>query len=373
MRSARRHLLALGLVVLAGPLQAQDAPRPAEIHGFGGWTYGRSTDNHFLAGTPEGDYHSLWMAINVSKRLDDKLSIHTQGEFRETQNDETAELDYAFAEYKLSDQLLFRVGQVKNPFGIYTEVFDVGTLRPFIDLPQGVYGPAGFAGEAYRGIGVSGTADVGAWAVGYDVYGGGDDLRKAEVPEHFYAGSTLQVGTAQFETQSTRNVIGGRVVLKTPIRGLSFGGSSYTGTIDDSTSTRRTIIAGQIGYRTNVLTLESEVAHQSQVRDEQATGGYVLAALRLTPEWQVAAHYDKLSTAYYRANVTAAPSLQYHRESAFAVSRWMTRAFVLKAEYHRVSGNRLAMPRPDALIAAVAANELRVITHLFQFGAQYSF
>ena len=107
----------------------------------------------------------------------------------------------------------------------------------------------------------------------------------------------------------------------------------------------------------------------------QADGvtGYVLAALRLTPEWQVAAQYDRLSTAYYGANVIAAPSLQYHRESAFAVSRWMTRAFVLKAEYHRVSGNRLAMPHPDALIAAVAANELRVITHLFQFGAQFTF
>ena len=39
------------------------------------------------------------MAINVSKRLDDKLSIHTQGEFRESQSDETAELDISDEEY----------------------------------------------------------------------------------------------------------------------------------------------------------------------------------------------------------------------------------------------------------------------------------
>ena len=135
MQSARRQLLALALVVLAAPLRAQDESRPVDIHAYGDWTYGRTNHNVFLAGSPDGDYERLSMALNLSKRIDDKLSIHSQG-FVDSHGETEASLDYAFVEYKLDDLLSFRIGQVKHPFGIYTEIFDVGTLRPFIDLPQ---------------------------------------------------------------------------------------------------------------------------------------------------------------------------------------------------------------------------------------------
>jgi hypothetical protein len=373
MRSARRHLLALGFVVLVAPLQAQDAPRPAEIRGFGSWSYGRTNQNIFLSGSPEGDYRLVSLTLNISKRLDEKLSLHAQGEISESHDATRVNLSYAFADYKLNDHLSLRIGQVKHPFGIYTEVFAVGTLRPFIDLPQGFYGPVGFAGESYKGIGASGTVDVGAWIVAYDAYTGGNDLRKFAVPEEFFKGSTLQVVSQEFELQSTRNVIGGRVVLQTPIQGLSFGSSSYTGTLNEPASNRRTVIAGQVGYRSNALTLESEIAHEDQVNDERATGGYVLAAYRPTPEWQVGAQFNDLTNQFFGANLAAAPSLQEHREAAFVVSRWVSRAFVIKAEYHRVQGNRFAMPHPEDLIATVAAKELRLTTHLFRFGAQFTF
>jgi hypothetical protein len=121
------------------------------------------------------------------------------------------------------------------------------------------------------------------------------------------------------------------------------------------------------------LTLESEIAHSVEIGDEIATGGYALAAYRVTPEWQVAAQYGNHTSRFAGASVSAAPSLQFHREGAFAVSRWMSRDFVLKAEYHRVSGNRLAMPNPEDLVAIIAAKDLRLTTHLVQFGAQFTF
>jgi hypothetical protein len=377
MQSVQRHLLALGLLVLAAPLLAQDPARPIEIHGFGSWTYGRTNQNYFLDGHPEGDYRHVSVALNLSKRVDDRMSIQVQGWIRETHDVSQVELDYAFVDYKLTDQLSFRIGQVKHPFGIYTEVFDVGTLRPFIALPQGFYGPAGFAGESYKGIGASGAATLGAWSLAYDAYAGGNDVERFAVPEHFYRGSALQGGAEDFERQSNRNVLGGRVVLQAPRGGLSFGGSSYSGTTigtaNEPESKRYTVVAGQVGYRSNAWTLESEIAHAVQSQDEHSTGGYVLAAYRLTPDWQVAAQYDKLTTRYVNADVTAAPSLQLHREVAFAVSRWLSRAFVLKTEYHHVSGNRLAMPHPEDLAAVVAANGLRLTTHLVQFGAQFTY
>jgi hypothetical protein len=274
----------LALVVLAAPLRAQDESRPVDIHAYGDWTYGRTNHNVFLAGSPEGDYERLSMALNLSKRIDEKLSIHSQG-FVDSHGDTEVSLDYAFAEYKLSDLLSLRIGQVKHPFGIYTEVFDVGTLRPFIDLPQAFYGPAGFVGESYKGIGAAGTAELGAWTLVYDAYGGGSSLEELALPREFYSGSVID--GSEIEKESLRNVIGGRAVLQTPIRGLTLGSSTYTGTVNETGSPRRSVLAGQIGYRSNVLTLESEIADAEQINDERATGGYALAAHRLTPEWQV--------------------------------------------------------------------------------------
>jgi hypothetical protein len=373
MQSPRHYVLALGFVALATSADAQDTSRPVEIHGFGSWAYGRTRGNVFLDGTPQGDFRNVSMALNISKTVSDKLSIHTQGELREGEGDTETELDFAFAEYKLSDHLSFRVGQVKHPFGIYTEIFDVGTLRPFIDLPQGFYGPVGFVGESYKGVGLSGSKEVGSWNVAYDAYAGGNEIEKSAAPELFYLGTSRDFVPEAIERQSTRDVLGARVVLQTPIRGFTFGVSSYTGVLNEPASNRRTVVAGQVGYRSNQWTLESEVAHEDQARDEHAMGGYVLGAYRLSPEWQVAAQYDLLRNEFYGANTTRAPSLQDHREAAFALSRWMSRALVLKAEYHHVNGNRFSMPLPEDLEATVDAGELRGTTHLFKFGAQFTF
>lgn len=378
MRPARRHLLALALpLILAAPLHAQGAPDAVEVHGFGGWTYGRTDRNYFLAGHPEGDFRHVFLALNLSRRIDDKLSIQTQGEIHETHEATEVELDYAFADYRLGDQLSLRIGQVKHPFGIYTEVFDVGTLRPFIALPQAFYGPVGFAGESFKGVGATGTAELGAWTLAYDAYAGGNDLKRFDAAEQFYRGEVPHAEGEEFEQQSNRDVIGGRIVLQTPFRGLSFGGSSYTGSVvptpQDPATTRHSVVAGQVSYRSNAVTLESEVGHSVRPGQERVTGGYVLGAYRLTPEWQVAMQHDRLTSRFPGADVTAAPSLQFHRGTAVAVSRWVSRSLAVKTEYHYVSGNRLAMPHPDQLPAVIAASALPGTTQLFQFGAQFAF
>ncbi len=373
MQSARYSLIALGLFVLVAPLPAQESALPVDVHGFGRWTYGRTTRNDYLTGTPAGDYRFVSMAINLSKTLDDKLSIHTQAEFSESHDRTEVHLDFAFANYKLSDQLSLRIGQVKHPFGIYTEVIDVGTLRPFIDLPQAFYGPVGFAGRSYKGLGASGTQEIGAWSLAYDVYAGGKELERFAVPEQYLKRGTTSGASGDLDVQSMRNVLGGRLVLGAPVLGLSVGSSSYTGMLNESASSRRTVVAGQAAYRSNRLTLESEIANTTESEDDRTTGGYVLAAYRLTPEWQVAAQYDDLRDVVYGPTVANATSLGRHEESAVAVSRWFSRALVIKAEYHRVNGNRLALPHRDELAAIIAARELRVVTHLFQFGAQFTF
>lgn len=374
-RRATTCVIALaGLCIAASQARGQGGEvTPAIFHGFGGWAYGKTSNNNYLSGLPIGNYRTASMALSFAAPVSDKLEVYAQGGISEDEDESETTLSYAFAEYKVSDRFSFRVGHVKHPFGIYTEVFTVGTLRPFLDLPQGFYGPVGFAGEAYNGVGVAGSKDIGAWSAAYDLYAGGNTLDKLHVQEEFYHSVVAQNSGEEAELQSTRNVVGGRLVLHTPVRGLSVGSSAYTGTLDEPAANRRTVVAGQLEFRSNRWTLESEVGHLDQVDDERATGGYALAAFRLTPEWQVGAQYDYLKNVFHGVNPSAAPSLQFHREGAVALSYWVSRSLVIKGEYHLVNGNRFAIPNSEALVSTIGAGQLRGVTHLIQFGAQFSF
>jgi hypothetical protein len=116
------------------------------------------------------------MALALSARPVEKLRVSTLFELEQQEGAQKLEpaLEYAFAEWKFSEALRVRAGRVKLPFGIYTEILDVGTLRPFFTLPQGVYGPTGTVVPGYNGIGLTGRwSHGGTWALQYDVYGGG--------------------------------------------------------------------------------------------------------------------------------------------------------------------------------------------------------
>ena len=371
-RRAPLVLLLAGSLSAAG-LNAQDSTASVVLHGFGSWAYGKTSNNFYLAGAPEGDYRQVSFALNLDARVSDKLAIHAQGRLAEDEDGTHTVLSYAFAALQLSDRFSIRVGQVKQPFGIFTEVTSVGTLRPFLDLPQGVYGPVGFAGESYKGIGVFGTLDGGPWALEYDLYGGGTDLIKFSVAEDFYRSDAPLSASEENELQSTRDVIGGRLVVRTPVRGLSFGVSASTGVLNEPAANRSTVVAGQLQFSSNRFTFESEVAQLAQVADEHATGAYVQAAYRLTAAWQIAVQGDYLDDTFVGVDPSAAPSLQRHREIAGALNYWISRDFVIKTEYHVLNGNRFSMPRPEDLRSVVSAGQLRTMTHLFQLGAQFTF
>ena len=134
--------------------------------------------------------------------------------------------------------------KVKQPFGISSEVFDVGTLRPFSELPQAVYGPVGLVGESYKGIGLTGRVDLkGHWDPTYDVYAGGQELEEYLPPEAVAEGEAFE---DPIELERTDDMFDGRAVLATPVSGLTIGASAYTG--KEVGSLRRTGFGGQAEY-----------------------------------------------------------------------------------------------------------------------------
>jgi hypothetical protein len=367
-------VLVAAALAASSPLSAQDATK-IDLHGFGGWSYGRTSgDNVYLGGLPEGDYRLTQFALNAVAQPTPTLRINAQAEWMETDDGSVEQLDFAFAELKVSDNVHLRLGQVKQPFGIYTELFNVGTVRPFFSLPQGVYGTVGFVGQSYKGLGITGTQALPHdWSADYDLYAGGSDLEKSHVVELYYHGDPLDEVGQEVELQSTRNVVGGRLVLRTPLQGLSFGGSGYTGILNEPAANRRAVGGLQAEYVNDRLWLRSELAAEHQDLDEDAAGYYAEAAYFVTPKWQTALQYNGLWNRFRGVPKSHVPSLQEHHETVAGLNYWWSREFVIKLDVHAVDGNRFALPHPELLLATLAAGQLKTHTTLVRFGGQFSF
>ncbi|HKC12510.1 MAG TPA: porin [Vicinamibacteria bacterium] len=362
----------VGLAGAVAAAQAQEGPSVA-LHGFGGWAYGKTNHNDYLAGLPDGDYRTSNFAINVQSNPIERLRITTQVEWQEDQHGGAVSLDYAFAEWFFSDALKLRAGQIKQPFGISTEVFRVGTLRPFFDLPQAVYGGVGLTGgKAIKGVSLTGTASLGTrWTISYDLYGGGVDQQEFVLPELFLRGEPVSA-TNEFELASTRDVVGAHVVVETPVPGLRVGGSGFTG-IEVIDLNRRKVFGLQAEYLRGPWSLRGEYVHENVPADITIRGAYIEAAYRLRDRWQGAVQYGRLTTDLPGVNTSIAPSLLNHTEVAVGLNYWFSPQFVFKLSYHHVDGNRLAAPEPEDVAALVRSGALPTKTQLVHFGAQFSF
>lgn len=369
-RMSRVTALLLPLAMIpAVSASAQEPASRLEVHGFGSWAYGRTNRNQYLFGDEQGRYDDASFGFTVIASPADRLKIVAQPVWLDDADGVTVELDFAFAEWKFSDRLKLRAGKVQQPFGISTEVFDIGTLRPFLALPQAVYGPVGIVGEAYTGVGLTGSFEwKGGWGLTYDVFGGGQHLEEFFPPEAVLLGEDFQEAT---EIEITRNMVGTHLVLATPLEGLSIGGSVYTGM--EFAATRRTGLGLQVEYLTGPWSLRSEYARETVQDDLDVNAFYGEAAYRIDPHWQVAAQYGRLTSALAGVPAPSAPSLLDHKETAVGLNYWWNHNFVFKLSFHHVDGNRFAGPDPMDLASAVASGTLQPKTNLVAFGAQFTF
>src|SRR4051794_923896 len=142
-RLAPLALLVLGLGSAAGAQEANPAPikdtgSELRINGFADWRYARTDgDNRVLSGEPGGSYTFAHLGVALAKEVSSKVRLEAEVLFAGEEHD--IDLVYAIADVRLSSRTSLRVGQVKQPFGLSSEVVQVGTLRPFVALPQSVY------------------------------------------------------------------------------------------------------------------------------------------------------------------------------------------------------------------------------------------
>jgi hypothetical protein len=338
----------------ATALFAQQPNGAPSLHVFGGWAYAKTDGNTYLDGTRGGQFDNAYVALNVAAVPAERLRLESQAAFEMDRGVRHIDLDYGFAEWRFSDALRLHAGRMKHPFGIYSEIYDVGTLRPFYTLSQSVYGASGTTVESYEGAGISGFRKLGdGWGVTYDAYRG--DLRLPFADRDGQHGAIVADGEL-----NVKRAYGGRAVFETPVDGLSVGTAAYRGTISGrGPRASQSAADAQVDYAKDRLSLRGEwVLSRNGPAGEH--GAYGDAAWTFTRHWQGAVRFDGL---HERGDGTDDGR---HNEVALGVNYWLTRHFVFKLSGHRAHGTHFVLP--DAATGALEAR-----THLLLFGAQFSY
>jgi hypothetical protein len=355
-----------------------------QIHGFGGWAYGETDGHVYLVGTEAGGYDNADFALNIAAEPMENLTIVAQLRGEAVGGEDSFELDYAFASYDFTESFNARLGRVKHPFGIYGEIYDVGTLRPFYYLPQSLYGPNGYTARAYNGVGVAGWFDWGSdWGLQYDVYVGeveGDFVTPGvtTTDPNLFLEPRVNFG---FRVSQT---IGLRAVVTTPVDGLSFGFSGFTG--DDETDlsvglepdASRDVLMASLEYLSPRWSVRSEYGTLKRDIDFESESWYLEVAYRFTDHWQLAGRYDTAEVTLPSTDFSTLPPffthLLDHEDLVLGVNYWFGTKLVVRLSYSQVEGNRFAFLETPAQVGELLmTGELDSKTNMIVFGAQFSF
>jgi len=370
------------IALLAGHLSTTRAATVGgvNIHSFGGWSYGKTdNENQYMTANKKGTYDAVNFSLNLSASPDENFSLHVQSSFAEDLDGSEVGLDYAFAEVAFSDAAILRIGKIKVPFMLYTEVYKVGTIRPFFALPQSIY--AEVTVEAYKGVGLTGSLYTSHnWEILYDAYGGQINLQPTQIP-------SIQAGQLSVHSLegAAKEMFGGRLLVHTPIEGFSVGTSSYVGDfeffvdrylVEDYPVAGKTVFLGAFAeYLSDRWWLRSEAVTTRENPAVSEDVVYGEAAYKLTSHWQLAARYEYMQTDVTAAEIKYLPASSYrHKETALGLNYWFTPNFVVKLSYHFINGNRFAGP---ALLAdffdVLMQQKYDETTQCILLGMQFSF
>ncbi len=128
-RLSTMALLACGTLAIA----AEDpfASLHLEAHGFVSFGYLKTWGNNWLGESLDGTDEFWEAASNIIARPMDRLRLGAQLITRDLGDsiNGKVELDWAYADWRASDEIGVQVGRIKIPYGLYGESVDVDAAR----------------------------------------------------------------------------------------------------------------------------------------------------------------------------------------------------------------------------------------------------
>ncbi len=363
-------LWACWMMVSLSSVGAQITSVPISLNGYGGTAFGITDCNDYQAGTADGNFDPMLLTIHFTAAIQSKLTVNAEVNLQDETKEKSTRLAYAFAEWAICDAFKIRIGRTMHSFGIFAEIFNVGTLRPFYMLPQSIYGPAEMTAEGFNGFSLTGNlfSNDANWGLQYDVYVGRFDYESLELWE-YTTHENVDGHDIEIETEQA-NSIGGRLNIFPNIEGFHFGCSLYWGhnqPNDNSTKSHRSVFAIHTEYLHNRFSGRFELARlidNDRIFIENVIAGYIEGTCFIDSHWQLAGRFD--FSVFRKMPVTVLNTFIRHRDFAIGINYWFTPGFVIKSEYHYVQGNRFAIP-------LVLYPIKKTTTHLFQCSAQFAF
>lgn len=212
--------------LLANPLSQAD---DFSFSGFISNGYLQSSANNYLADTEDGTFEFVEAGINGTWTPLARTSVRGQlfafelgpyGNFDPL-------VDYLFIEYAASPAFGVRVGRVKRPEGLYTDIQDIDVARTSVLLPIGMYD------QRYRdftaavdGASIFGNFQAGNHGFEYTLYTGkvdfGIESGVGGYAHTLVARSLQNVQVTKLESDTNS---GAQLWWHTPLLGLRFGAS----------------------------------------------------------------------------------------------------------------------------------------------------
>lgn len=145
--SAGRHLF---LPIAVSLLFATCLPRSVPgadledlfIGGFVSQGYIDTSENSYLvpqAREGSGEFNEVGVALSIQPQDRTRIGIQFLARDLGDQGNNQVLVDWAYGDYRWRDDLGFRAGKIKLPYGLYSVVRDIDVARTFVLLPQGVY------------------------------------------------------------------------------------------------------------------------------------------------------------------------------------------------------------------------------------------
>lgn len=194
-----------------------------DIHGYISQGFLFSSENNFLADTKNGTFQFNEFGINFGTVLNERVRLGIQFAGRDlgdTGNDKII-IDWAYADYDLTDWIGLRAGKMKLPFGFYNKTRDIDMLRTFILLPQGFYNDI-FRDiyTAIKGVGLYGMFSLKKMGtLSYQLL-----LGTTEIDTEGSINKTINgMGFLDVEKSNVNISYNGSIIWETPLKGLRVG------------------------------------------------------------------------------------------------------------------------------------------------------
>lgn len=351
-----------------------------QLHGFASQGYTLTSEyNMFGQSRTGGSLDFTEIGVNVSGRLHPDLLVAAQGLYRATggSDDEDFRLDFANLDYHYAfDEYAtvgFRLGRVKNPFGLYNDTRDVVWTRPGVMMPQSVY----FDSLALRQPMISSDGGLlyGRYAFGDHAFtseftisepqdgSGGATAFLTGIPNARgdMEGRPMFIGRMGYEWQEGRFRVLFSIVdldrdFKSAMPGIPSGNiKAFYPLASVQLNLEEWTFTGEYGQ---VSTEQSGFTPGGGVVKNTSESFYLQAQYRFLPDWSALLRFDHFTLNIddrggdKLSQITGLPKHSFYARDLTVGLRWeFMRHWLLVSEYHSVWGTAWLSPADNSDLA----------------------